>query len=386
MGVLVCFIAGTDLNLAPAEHVDATLVSVPWCIKTKSSIKNTLKLFEILKTKYRMLDSGGFQIYKIENKKPEIIYKNGKPEAVLNRDQIVYEPHKDVYQKNKFNLTPFHTVETAQALGADFMHSLDYPLPHSKVPGEQKYQFMRAAYYNAKNAETTGLLRERVCPDVKFLLPVQAYTLRQFDEFMGLVGTKVIIDGPSLPIRNHDIADVCLFLVRFYQMDFRTVHILGTSKFWLIAVLAYFARNYFDFSSFDACSWRDAARVEEYLEPYTLYPITIKDNNLNLAKMDIKCECPWCSYKSSFLDILDQPYDDKFSFLRRHNWWVINQATREFHDHAASPLTLKNFLMEKAWKRKKEIDELFRCLLIVDININRRIEVLKAMLKKSERI
>jgi hypothetical protein len=380
MGKLFNYCAGLDPYNAPSSRVESVLTNVVACNTTKTAVGRMIKQFKTLKVENRMMDSSGYQIYLNETKKPEIVYIEGQPQATLERRQLTYDPLSPAITKRYLNITHAHIVECAIRIEANVLQALDYPLHHTKHPGEQEYQFLRALGFNTHCARETGLLREKECPDKCFMVPAQVFNLRHLNVFMEYLGTKVIIDGLSLPIRNHGINEVCLFLAKFYQLGFRVVHVFGTSKFWVIAVLAYFARNHFDITSFDAQTWSMAAMKEQYYQPYILRPITMKISNPLLDKIKLTCECPWCSYYTTLREIADLDYTEKTDFLRRHNWFVFEQARNQFFANAASPITLRNYLIEKASGREKEIAEIYRCLVLVDININQRIEVLEAML------
>jgi len=382
MGMLIPVLAGSDSNVAPESHIDAMLFSTAWCLKTGRSLEETARIFKELSVIYRIIDSGGFQLLMAEQTKPKLISKNGKPEIEFNKPLLSFDKNKPVYQKNIINLTPEHVIKTTIAVNADITTALDYPLPKTSIPGVQEFEFMRSVYYNTFCARETSALWEKFCPQVKLLFPVQAYNLRQFNVFMDMLGTAVFY-GPSLPTRNMPIAQLVLFLIKFWQMLFKIAHILGSSKFAVIAIAAYFARNYFDWVSFDATSWRRNAEYENYLLPFCLIPISIKPDTKINNEIPITCTCSWCSYYSSINEIQFLRYEEKSSFLRRHNWYVINEASKAFFGNAATPVTLRSFLMEKAGstrRRVMEINEIFRCLSIVEIHKNQNISVLEKLL------
>jgi queuine/archaeosine tRNA-ribosyltransferase len=381
VGQLIFVVAGGSVDVAPSHTIEAALVSTPTVWQSKTSLQNIKKYFKKCHVQHRMLDSGGYQIYRNENMKPEIAIVKGKIQAILKKKKIIYDPTAPVHGKGVLNLTPEHIVEAAQAIRAHSLHALDYPVPHSICPSEQEYQFQRSVYYNTYNAIRTGLLRERECPQTDFMVPAQVYNLPQLEIFMHLLGTQVIIDGLSLPVRNHTVEDVCLLLIQFYKMGLRKVHILGSSKFSLIAVLAYFAKNYFDLITFDSTSWLQCAINQCYIEPHTLNVLII-NNDRRLITKPIVCSCHVCRYLKNFFELLDYEYLALTDFLRQHNYHTIIETTRLFLEHADNPVKLRNFLFEKAWTRKKEIDKIFKTLCTVDNAKNLKIEHIEALLKK----
>ena len=188
-GILTNFIAGCSLDVVPAGGADAILVGAPYCLKSETALRNVKHFLDTLQPQYRMVDSGGYETYVIENKKPEIIYVQGKPE-IPDKIKISYDPDLPIYKKGIFNITPEHVLKAAIEIEADFLTSPDYPLPKSKIKGVQEYEFRRAVYYNAVCAKETSKLWEKFCSEKKLMIPMQAYDLRQFNTFMGLPGNR----------------------------------------------------------------------------------------------------------------------------------------------------------------------------------------------------
>jgi hypothetical protein len=107
--------------------------------------------------------------------------------------------------------------------------------------------------FNVKWAVQTAKLREEYCPEVGLFIPFQGYTLNHLDIFFRFI-QEIHFDGISIPVRNLNLKDISLFLIRFYQMGIKRVHLLGTSSFYRMALCAYMARHYFEWVSLDSTS------------------------------------------------------------------------------------------------------------------------------------
>ncbi|MCK7503059.1 MAG: hypothetical protein MZV70_02445 [Desulfobacterales bacterium] len=71
--------------------------------------------------------------------------------------------------------------------------------------------------------------QKTLCPQVKLFLPVQSYNLEQLEVvFRRTAG--IAYDGLSMPVRELDLEEIALFLVRFYQRGTTRVHLLGTCQ------------------------------------------------------------------------------------------------------------------------------------------------------------
>ena len=80
----------------------------------------------------------------------------------------------------------------------------------------------------------------------------------------------MLFDGISMPIRNMSIFELAVFLVILYQRGVTRIHLLGTSRFSVIALCAYAARNMFDWVSLDSTS--SSSRQQEIMG-FTTHPI-----------------------------------------------------------------------------------------------------------------
>jgi tRNA-guanine family transglycosylase len=346
MGVFANFISGAQSGSIPAGNVDHLLVSVPNVGHNDRAILRTLKFFKSMGPGTMIAqDSGGFQLFQAEH---------GQDKKV-----IIFDPTKPIDYENCLNLTPRHIVETALKLEPDIMISLDMPIPKEVNKGRQNILFMKNNTFNVRCAKDIAAARDKLCPHIRFFIPVQAYDLDQFEYFVKDIG-NINYDGLSLPNRLFTTEKIAFFLTQFHRMGIRQAHVLGTTRFDILATLAYFARNHFDFLSVDATSWMKFANVQVYLRPFSLKELRLNDEAV-IADSDINvCECPWCE-RRSFYDIKNMINADKTMFLKAHNVWVTEQAMKEFYAHAETPASLKDFLMGKTG-RIAEVNRIFKCL------------------------
>jgi queuine/archaeosine tRNA-ribosyltransferase len=185
-------------------------------------------------------------------------------------------------------------------------------------------------------------------------------------------------DGYSMPIRNLEIWEIALFLVKFYQLGIRRIHLLGTSKLFAIALCAYMARHLFDWVSLDASSWRKAADKAECFNPFDLSREKFGSRVLINDEFENDCPCPYCTGKS-FNEIKNLEFTDKCSLLRQHNWWVLEKAFHELYENSRDIVQLERFLKSRCQK-PAEVDNLCNILSLVEMMKDREISLLQDLL------
>ena len=199
------------------------------CI-TPKKIQETKEMLKIAKPKHLMNDSGGYQIYLAE--------KNGKA--------MTFDPERPLMITKKcFNLAPRHVIEKAIEMNADSMVALDYPIRKLKDPKARRKEFQKKLPYNVAWAIETAELRKKDCPGINLFIPVQAYNLKQFEEFYEKI-KGIDFDGFSLPVRNMSMKDIAMFLLKMHEWGVKKVHILGSSSLPVISVCAYMSQRFFD--------------------------------------------------------------------------------------------------------------------------------------------
>jgi tRNA-guanine family transglycosylase len=314
------------------------------------------------KVKFSMLDSGGFQLHQAEELNKTITFDESKP-VICTESEI--------------NLAPKHVIIAATKLTPYIVVGLDFPIRKITDPDERELEFMGKLGFNVRWAIESAELRKAFCPEVKFYLPIQCYDLNHLDLFLKLIG-DIDFDGVSMPVRNLSINEIALFMLRFYQLGIKRIHLLGTSKFFAIALSAYMARNLFDFVSLDATTWREQAQYAVYLNPHDLSSEIIPSDITIDEKISIDCECPFCRGKT-FTYIKNLPQTDKIAFLRNHNWWVTEKATRDLYKNCGNLVQFEKFLKRRC-QRAEKIDEFFSTLSLIDALKDSEISVLKGML------
>jgi queuine/archaeosine tRNA-ribosyltransferase len=349
MGQLINFCAGAELKILPANRVNALLFNVPDNGGRESDIRNTLKIIKAAKSNIVMLDSGGYQLLEAENLQKKITIDSSKP-VIRTQSEI--------------NLAPWHVMQAAARLKPDFAVCLDFPILNIPDPIGQKFEFERKLGFNSTWALECLGLKNQFCPDVKLLLPIQCDSIDQLAIFLNFIGGTENFEGVSMPIRGMSINQIALFFARFYQLNIRRAHILGTSKFYVIALCAYMARHYFDWVSFDATTWSEFAKNAIYMHPCDLKSIKLGSRIIVDENIINDCICPFCRDKT-FTYIKNLPHTEKGALLKGHNWWVLEKATRDLYENCGSVIELRNYLKGKSRELDK-VEELCRALSIVD--------------------
>jgi tRNA-guanine family transglycosylase len=348
MGRLVNFCAGVERYILPARHVDAVLLNVPDDACSDSAINSTKRMLNSARAMDVMMDSGGFQLHTGELDGKRITFDENRP-LIRNESEI--------------NITPLHVMKAAAIIKPDIIVGLDFPIRKISDPSERKLEFMRKLGFNVVWTKECFDLWKKLCPDIRFFVPIQCYDLDQLDLFNSMIA-GVEYHGFSMPDRNMTLKSIILFMVRFYQMGIRQVHILGTSKIGIIAITAYMARNFFDWVSFDATTWRLWAEKSLYMNPYNLLQARIAPDVRIDPSIPMDCECPFCRGKT-FTFIKNLPNTDRTAFLRSHNWWVTEKATRDLYQNASNVIALERCLRARG-VNSRAVDDLCKALSLAD--------------------
>ena len=362
MGIFINFCAGASEELLAAEKVDALLVNPLQHVTNDVALANTRHMIATAGASFVMMDSGGYQFYSMEQ-------AGGK---------IGFDPRKPMIcrQPLEINLTPPHVIDAAIKLRPSVMTGLDWPINKIKNQFERDVEFMKKFGFNIKWIQDMVDLKARRCPDIPLFLPIQCYDLDQF-KFYETYLRDLPYDGLSLPTRNLDAAAIILILMKFHSIGVRRVHLLSVSNLTGIATACYFARNFFDWCSVDATTWRLAAEYGAYLDPHSLKKKQF-DTSQNFYFSSI-CDCPWCSYRTYF-QFLDTPQTDQTSFLRCHNYYVIKKAGEDCWEHSYSARDLGRCLTVRVGTNNKNINRLIQSLMTIEIAGSNNINVLKGLL------
>ncbi len=361
MGIFVNFCAGANARTIPGKKIRAILMNVPYCGLNDKEIQYTNELFNSAGAEYKFLDTGGYQYAVAEGEGKEILYDASKPAEC---------------SKTVLNLTLEHAIYAMIHMNITMANAMDFPIKERGTYGENEYEFMKKSGFNVKWARESLQLRNKHCPDVELFLPIQCYDLQQLDYFLELLG-PIKFDGYSIPTRNFNIRELALFLVRFYQLKIKKVHILGTSLFFTIALAAYMARHYFEWVSLDATSWRESAQNAGYLNCQDLKAEKIYNVFIN-EKIENDCPCPFCKDRT-FTYIKNLPQTERVVLLSNHNFYVIDQAAKDLYDNADNILNLEKYLKRKSPDIEK-IDELIKVLSLIDILKDKDIKHVQTLL------
>ena len=366
MGTFINVCSGAGVGTLPSSQVDSILYNVPQAIENETSINNTQRLINEAKPRILFQDSGGFQLH----------------QTLATGGSVTFDPHKGVMNNKILNLTPQHLISAAKIFNPHIMISLDNPIPKIKnaTHADMEIKFLEHHGFNLRWAKETSRLRSKYCPEIELFVPVQCYNINQLNYFLEDFGDTPC-DGFSIPVRNHESVEIAIFMLKLHQHGCKKVHILGTFTFQVISFAAYFARHYFDFLSLDCTLWRSDAELSKYYWPLDLRAVRLKDEYSIDESVENPCQCPWCKGKT-FMQIKNVPYADQSGFLRRHNYWVIEQAMREFYNHAETALSLKTFLSNNSG-RTKEIDQVYNFLSMLEYLKDEKPDTLIELLNKA---
>jgi len=361
MGLFINFCAGTNAQILPAKMVNAILMNVPYDGIDDKSIADTNLIFDYAGTEYRFLDTGGYQYSVAEGKGIKLIIDSSQP---------------GICSDTELNLTIKHVIYAMVNMNITMANAMDFPINAIGTKEQNNFEYMKKSGINVEWARESLRLKNKYCPDVELFLPIQCYDVEQLHDFLNRLG-PLEFDGFSIPTRNFGVKELAVFLLRFYQLKIKKVHVLGTSQFFNIALAAYMARHYFDWVSFDATSWRESAQSAFYLNQHDLKPEKIHNVFINEEIIN-SCDCPFCK-DTTFTFIKNLPQTERIDLLRCHNFWVIDQAAKNLYENAGSILTLEKYLKKKSSDIEK-IDELIKVLSLIDILNNEDIKHVQTLL------
>jgi tRNA-guanine family transglycosylase len=365
MGKLINFCAGADIKALPTENVPALLLNALDHGSTIRKIKIAKEMCRMANSKYTMFDSSGYQLLKGEEKGKRLTFNPNLPMKHNGRE---------------INLAPRHVMETAPVFQSDIVIGLDNPIRKLKTVAEKMAEFKRKLNYNVRWAfESAAEWKER-CPEAKFFLPIQCYDIEQLDLFLSKTD-GLCYDGVSMPIRNLKIPEIALFLVSFYQRGIKQVHLLGTSSFPRIALCAYAAHHMFEWVSLDATTWRLAADMGEFLNPWNLSRVKLSPRINISADKPNNCPCPFCD-GMNFAAIQGLERKKKIRLLREHNWWSVGKAFFELAKHSVDIIEIEKLMRTgcRTPRMAETVDTLIKTLSLVETFKDWDIDTLEKLL------
>jgi len=363
MGLFVNFLAGISEPVAPTDTIGGIVLNVPQNASSETLIRQTREMIDAINPGYVILDSGGYQLLSME----------------LARVRTTFDPTCPLlYNRTGVNLTPHHVVNAACRIAPDILMALDRPVLKVSDKLKQDLEFKTKIGFNITWMRETAILREKYCPSSELFIPIQCYSLEQFS-YIEKHLENLNYNGLALPTRNLDPSGVSMFLIKFYQMGVRKVHILSYSSFLGIPLAAYFGRHVFDWCSIDATSWRLNSDMLIYFDPDNLQSWSVNGRQPFDDAIRSRCHCPWCSYHTSG-SILNLPETDRRFFLRNHNFWTVEKLCRDSYEHSRDLVSLERHLMTRSPRHQRKIEKLIHALSIVENFRSEDINLVRSML------
>jgi hypothetical protein len=357
----IIYCAGPNIRDLPGNRVDSILLNIVDYFATDSLTAESNRMLESAAPSNFLIDSGGYSLLKQEEKS-------------IRTYHIESEPIK--YQ-GSLNLTPYHVVDVVKKQRPHEFVALDFPvLPVTKLPDQSQIgpEFYRKLALNGPWSIETAELRQKHCPEIGLLIPVQCYNTEQLEIVLQTID-GINFDGFSLPTRNMGLSELASFMIRFYQLGIERVHLLGVTKYFTLALAAYMARHFFKRVSLDSRTWKESAKFSSYLNPHDLSRVEIGNNVIMDEGIKIDCKCPWCKDRS-FGYIKHLPYYDKRVLLGCHNFWVTEKAATDLYQHSGSIIDLEAYLKLHS-PNTGEIDDLINTLYLIEVFKNSDIRYLQ---------
>lgn len=364
MGILKISCAGTMNRTMPGKYVESILINAMDNAINEAEIKRTKQMLEWGNAKDVVLDSSGFALLQYE----------------LAGKEITSDPKKPLKRTDQsMNLAPVHVFEAAAKLKPKIVMALDRPILKIDNPEKGQNEFLSKLGYNIFWARESAHFRKKLCPGVKLYIPVQAYTISQFEEFWQSI-KDLDFDGLSMPVRNISVKEIALFMIRFYQIGIKEVHLLGTTSALTIALAAYMARHIFEWVSLDSTSWRIIGQTGNFMNPHDLSSEYLGNVSLD-ERYQNDCPCPFCNGKS-FADIRFLPDIEKTYFLVAHNFRVIELFAKDVYERCDNVVNLKSLLISRFKSKKhKQIEDLCKLLSIVKVYKDLDIKTVERLLQ-----
>ena len=347
MGELCIVFAGTKITLLPGDSVGGILANVPDDCVSDSDINYAKQMFK--KGKKNILDCGGFTIFTYERDKKEFIS----------------DPSQPIIKKDRFlNLAPIHVIQAALFLKPYIVMALDYPINFADGPAGKDLEFTKKLGFQIKWAWECAELKEKYCLESMLFLPVQAFNINQFKWYWKHV-KNINPDGLSLPVRHLTLKEVALFLIYFYKIGIKRVHLLGSTQPLLIVLSAYLAYHFFEWISLDSTTWQQSSRNKKYMNPHDL-SVEYFGNTLVDADIQNDCPCIYCQGKS-FLDLNDLEDTEKTYAFGWHNIKATENFGKQVFNHCENVQVLRAYLNRKLQpKQSDEVEQLCQILTVFE--------------------
>ena len=333
------FCPGANSTNIPGARIDRLFLNPLENGRTAARVAKSIELQGGAKPCHVILDSSGYDLWVAE--------KKGR--------RISNDPSRPMKSNSKeLNLAPCHVVAVATKLQVTEFVGLDKPI-QNVLPFDREEEFRRKLNFNLPWAVETAELREKHCPQIGLLLPVQCFTIKQLDLFLNEIRT-LAFDGFAMPTRTATLSEIALFLHRFWQIGIRRVHLLGVTKFLSLALSAYFGRHVFEEFSVDSRTWQIQGMHNIYMNPQNLSKTEISQNTEIDPSIKMDCNCPWCRNRT-FSYIKHLPYSDRVQLLYCHNYHAISRLCGVLYDRSRSIGELELFLQTYATEKQRHPDK-----------------------------
>ncbi|MDA3791529.1 MAG: hypothetical protein PF503_23910 [Desulfobacula sp.] len=360
-GLMNCYASANERDFPGYNYGGCLITPIDYAV-SPAMIKATKKWIGVANPKLMILDNGGYALLFRELEGKEILLDDSKP--------IIY--------KGIPNPTVVNIVQAALKINPDILIVSDWPVRTLKGKAEQNKEFEKKLPYNIDAANKTIKLLSGYTHNMKLYVAVQGYSLCHLRRFFGAICLKKF-DGVSMPIRGQSIEQTALFLLKFWQMGFRNVHLLGVAALFPMALAAYFARHFFILVTLDGRSWKIKAMHSEYANPRNLQNVPVGEDVEIDPAVYMDCQCPACKGRS-FLFYQNLPYYFRRVQLSTHNFWAIENLGQQLFKHATSIDSLIHFLRERT-NRVREIEQLKNALTIVESLKNTDLNRLEELFK-----
>lgn len=361
MGIMTNCHATSNPGDSPICNTGGCLLNLIDDCGSEFKIRDTKRRINATKPDFTILDNGGYNRHQKE--------KKGIPALSDERKPLIY--------KGMLNPMPIHLVQAAAKIQPDVIIASDYPVLDIKETEGQEVEFKKKLPHNVKWAIQTADLVEQHCLDVLVYVAFQGYSVKHIDTFFEAIGS-IRIHGVSMPIRGQSLGQTALFLIKFWQMGFRNLHLLGTAALFPMALAAYFARHFFEFVSLDSSGFKIAASHSEYKNSHNLASVHVGEDVIIDPEVYMDCTCPGCRGRS-FSYYQNLPYPFRRVWLCTHNFNAIENMGQELLKNATSVNSMIKFLRTKS-NRIKKIEQLHRVLVLVETFKNADIRYLEDLL------
>jgi hypothetical protein len=296
-------------------------------------------MMDEVKPKFRITDSGGFQLALILEK-----YEACKRHNDHNGMRKQFVTVEKFIEKN----TPVDVIKRAGKFDSDIVMGLDLPILNYSDHNSRWREFNGKFPVNLTWANKSIECWKKQSSGSQLMLPLQCYNYDQLMIFLrGLYFDD--FSGVALPTRNHTAGELAEMIRVISKQGIRRIHILGSSSLLVIAMMAFLTRNYLEWGSIDSSTWLMAANYRRYIDPITL-------RQVDLSKMVIPSAYCGCDFCKRWYNTFDAPRDFVCG-LATHNYLAIDGAVKRMHQVSTSVESLKGHLLA-AFPKKADRDKI----------------------------